>query len=516
MYLTTSEEMRNIDHHTTEKIGLSVLVLMENAGRALAEETLNLAHSLQSCDCHPHRKWLILVGKGNNGGDGLVAARHLQELGIAVDVMLAEQPEALSNDAKIQWNIAKQLDLTITPFVEGNTAWHQYDGIIDALLGTGTSGSPRSPYDVIIHEANNSGLPIVAADIPSGLDADTGAVYEPCIRAQVTVAFGFLKRGLLQYPGAEYAGKSLARAIGIPAELPGSLGVQTRVLTEKVLTSYLHVSPFATRQADTHKGTYGHVLIAAGTQKMSGAGILATRAALRTGCGLATWAMPSSLVRHMLGRLPEAMLVGMPDAGDGDWTHVSAESLFALTAGKDALAIGPGLGRYTDDSQWLRSIWESTTCPLLVDADALNMLAEAEDFSTWAKRKASTVLTPHPGEMARLCGLTTAEVQQDRIGIAQSYATRYGVTLVLKGAYTVIATPEGESYVNVTGNPGMATGGTGDVLSGIITSLLAQGLSATQAACTGVWLHGRAGDSAAAKRSTGKLLASDLVEELGQ
>lgn len=515
MYVTTAQEMRQIDRHAVTAFGLPVLVLMENAGRSLAEETLQVAHSLSQNARPQPGTWLILIGKGNNGGDGLVAARHLQEMGLSIELLLAEEAELMSADAKLQYDIVQALGYAVPVYAPGAVAWHRYAGIVDALLGTGSNGDPREPYAELIREANNSGLPIVAADIPSGLNADTGATAEPCIRAQATVAFGFLKRGLVQYPGADYAGKTIVRSIGIPAALPGTLGVHTRILTEAVLKEALQADPFPKRQADTHKGTYGHVLIAAGSERMSGAGLLSTRAALRSGCGLATWAMPASLTRHMLGRLPEAMLAGIPDAGGGDWTHVAAESLHVLSADKDAFAIGPGLGRYADDSEWLRSVWEHTACPLLLDADALGMLADADDFHAWPKREAEVVLTPHPGEMARLCGMTTAEVQADRITIAQSYAHRHGVTLVLKGAHTVIATPDGSCYINLSGNSGMATGGTGDALAGIIVSLLAQGYPAASAACLGVWLHGRAGDTAAAKHATGRLLASDLIDEIG-
>ncbi len=248
---------------------------------------------------------------------------------------------------------------------------------------------------------------------------------------------------------------------------------------------------------------------------MSGAGLLCTSAALRAGCGLVTWAVPASLARHLLGRLPEAMLAGLPDAGHGDWAEVSAEQVLALAQSRDALVIGPGMGRYGDDVQWLRAIWEGTPCPLLLDADALNMLADAGDFAEWPRREAAAVLTPHPGEMARLAGLSIAEVQRDRIGLARSYAQEHGVTLVLKGAATVVADPDGVVYINTTGNAGMAKGGSGDVLAGVIASLLAQGLPAGKAAALGVWLHGAAGDRAVAARATAaSVLPSDLIAHL--
>jgi len=248
---------------------------------------------------------------------------------------------------------------------------------------------------------------------------------------------------------------------------------------------------------------------------MSGAGSLCALAALRGGCGLVTWAMPRQMLEPMLGHIPEVMFAAMEDANEGEWRHETIEALIKLAACKEAIVVGPGMGRFDKDTQWLRQLWEKTSCPLVIDADALNMLADAEDFAEWRQRAAAVILTPHPGEMARLSGLTTREVQRDRIGLARRYAVQHGVTLVLKGARTVAATPGGVVYVNTTGNPGMATGGAGDVLAGLLGSLLAQGLSAEQAAALGVYRHGAAGDRAAVKRhAPGSLIARDIIDEL--
>lgn len=248
---------------------------------------------------------------------------------------------------------------------------------------------------------------------------------------------------------------------------------------------------------------------------MSGAGLLCVHAALRAGCGLATWALPASFAPQAVGLVPEAMLASVADAGGRGWAGTEPQALLALAEGRSALALGPGLGRWPGDAEWLQAVWAGTRCPLVLDADALNALADAPDFAAWPRRAAPTVLTPHPGEMGRLTGAGIAGVQRDRIGAARSYAIEHGVVLVLKGARTVVAGPSGDVYINVTGNPGMSTGGAGDVLTGIIASLLAQGLSAEQAAAFGVYLHGAAGDRAAAKRpSPGSLLAGDIVDEL--
>jgi hydroxyethylthiazole kinase-like uncharacterized protein yjeF len=554
MHLVTAEEMRQLDRHAIDTIGLPALVLMENAGRAVAEAAL--AWSAQHGARGKTARWLVLAGKGNNGGDGLVAARHLREAGAETEVVYAEPPERLGGVAALQRDAAARFGIAASVYAPGAIDWRAYDGVIDALLGTGTQGAPREPYASLIREANASGLPIVAADIPSGIDADTGAVHEPCIRAVRTVTFAFWKRGLALYPGAEMAGSVTVAPIGIPAWFAEAHGVRTFRLDEGSVRGRLGIDPALPRRGDTHKGTYGHVLIAAGSRRMAGAGLLCVRAALRAGCGLATWALPEHLAEPLLGRVAEAMLAPLPDGGRGDWAAVPAEGLAALCAGRDALVLGPGLGRFAGDSAWLRRVWEATAgsapaaaapaasaspgggaagatgavgaavaadaasptpLPLVLDADALNMLADANDFASWAKRPvfAPAVLTPHPGEMARLLRCTVAEVQRDRIGAARRYAGTHGVYVVLKGAGTVIATPQGTVYVNSTGNAGMATGGAGDVLAGIIGSLLAQGWDAEKAAAFGVWWHGKAGDRAAEACATAaSLIAGDIIDHL--
>lgn len=250
-----------------------------------------------------------------------------------------------------------------------------------------------------------------------------------------------------------------------------------------------------------------------GTLRMSGAGLLAARAALRTGCGLVTWALPKKLLPSVIGVVPELMLADVGGSEEGNWVAETVSELLKLSEERDVIAVGPGLGRFPGDTDWLRSLWEGSDCPLVIDADALNILADS-DYKSWVRRH-SVILTPHPGEMARLANLTTAEVQRDRIGLAMDYAKEHGVTLVLKGAHTVIATPEGQAYVNTTGHPGMGTGGVGDVLTGMISSLLAQGLHATQAAAFGVYLHGLAGERAARQRNNpAAIIAGDIIEAL--
>ncbi|WP_339268427.1 NAD(P)H-hydrate dehydratase [Paenibacillus sp. FSL R5-0470] len=540
MFLVTAEQMRRLDGETIQRLGIPAIALMENAGRVIAEEIVALCrrrggdgcrnaagwedagkdafqvsadHAL-TLDNAATERWFILVGKGNNGGDGLAAARYLRETGIAVTLVYAVPPESLSGEAALQRDAAAAMGLPAVVYGRDRLDLAECSGILDALLGTGAAGAPRGAYAELIAAANSSGKVIVSADIPSGLNADTGETHESCIHASVTVCLAFLKRGLLQYPGAGAAGHVKVRAIGIPSSLAPESGVQVHLLTPEVLHAHLGVDLARRRSPEGHKGTYGHVLLAAGTLRMSGAGLLSARAALRAGCGLVTWALPQKLLPCIIGSAPELMLADVGGNEDGTWQAGSVSELLRLSKERDVLAIGPGLGRFEADTEWLRNLWEETDCPLVIDADALNILAEA-DYKSWASRRHPVILTPHPGEMARLASITTAEVQRDRISLAMGYAKEHGVTLVLKGAHTVIATPEGQAYVNTTGHPGMGTGGAGDVLTGIISSLLAQGLNEAQSAAFGVYLHGLAGERAARQRNNpAAIIAGDIIEAL--
>lgn len=584
MDVVTAEEMRAFDRETIERLGIPAIALMENAGRAIAEEVIALCRrrgagagggtgstaaeersfgagavggagggsggtlsygagavgggsggegtqsyapggpAIQppgfSVSADPAltltaaggEHWLVLAGKGNNGGDGLAAARHLREAGIAVTLVYAAAPESLAGEAALQRDAAAAMGIPAVVYGRDAVDLAACSGIVDALLGTGSAGAPRGAYAELIAAANASGRLIVSADIPSGLDADTGETHEPCIHAAVTVCLAFLKRGLLQYPGAGAAGQVVVRSIGIPAALARESGVRVSLLTPEVLRTRLQVDVSRRRSPEGHKGTYGHVLLAAGSLRMSGAGLLCARAALRAGCGLVTWALPDKLLPYVIGCTPELMLAPV-SGGDGEWNAGTAAEVLQLSESRDCIAVGPGLGRFTEDTDWLRRLWEETDSPLILDADALNILADA-DYGSWTRRH-PVILTPHPGEMARLAGTSTVQVQRDRIGLALSYAAAHGVILVLKGAHTVIATPGGQAYVNITGHPGMGTGGAGDVLTGIISGLLAQGLDAAQAATFGVYLHGLAGERAARKRANpAALIAGDIIEAL--
>ncbi|ASS66786.1 MULTISPECIES: bifunctional ADP-dependent NAD(P)H-hydrate dehydratase/NAD(P)H-hydrate epimerase [unclassified Paenibacillus] len=549
MNLATAQQMRRLEEKAMEGGHLTAAALMENAGRALAEAVCRfvLGHDLEgpyarllpgspdigggssrrpgdhtmsrrlSGEAQP---WAVLTGKGRNGGDGLAAARHLALLGLPVRIVYSAPPEQLDEEAVRQRRLLHKLPAALQPdervYEPGAIEWNGFGGIVDALLGTGTvSGPLREPVASLIREANGSGLPIVSADLPSGVEPDTGAVSDPCIQASATVAFGLAKIGLAQYPGAGMAGSVLVAPIGAALD-PAALDLPSvHMLSEPVLRNVLGEEPDDRREGDSNKGTYGHVLTAAGSRLMSGAGLLCAAAALRAGAGLVTWALPDRMAEAVIGLRPELMLASLEDGGSGGWQDVDPDALASAAAEMDSLVIGPGLGKLP--SGWLRRLWQALpeSLPIVLDADALNHLAAEKDFASWPRRQGGAVLTPHPGEMARLTGWSTQEVQRSRIEAAGRYAFEHGVTLVLKGVRTVIAAPDGTCFVNPTGNAGMATGGTGDVLAGIIGSLLAQGKSPAAAAALGVWRHGAAGDrAAAARRSPASLIAGDLIEHL--
>ncbi|WP_209863588.1 NAD(P)H-hydrate dehydratase [Paenibacillus shirakamiensis] len=538
MQFISSAQMRTLDEQTIQEIGLPAAVLIENAGRAIAAEVVRFCldqkvHKVNRggqgrlqrriWDEYPNgvsnpnslelEHWLVLVGKGNNGADGIAAARYLVDSGLCVTLLYATSEQEMSIETLAQAAIAQKLGIPSKLYGRDDLAYGQFTGIIDALLGTGSRGNPRGNVAEMIDQANLTGLPIMCADIPSGVDADTGALYHPCIQARVTLCLGVLKAGLTQYPGAHAAGTVVVRSIGIPAKLAANVKPAGFVLTDEILERELGVDPARLRDSDGHKGTYGHVLVAAGSSTMSGAGLLASKAALRAGCGLATWALPEALAPHVAGAVPELMLA--PVGGSMGWGAAAAHEVLRLLETRDVLAVGPGLGRFEEEGAFLRALWEGAPRPLVVDADALNILAAAGGLAAWKRRESATILTPHPGEMARLAGVSTAEVQRDRLGLARAFALEHGITLVLKGSRTVVAAPDGRIFVNTTGTPGMATGGAGDVLTGIIAGQLAQGLSAEQAAAFGVHLHGLAGERAAALRnSPASLLAGDIIEQL--
>jgi NAD(P)H-hydrate epimerase len=382
---------------------------------------------------------------------------------------------------------------------------HGFDIIIDALFGTGLSRPVEGAAIEAIEAVNRSGKWVLALDIPSGLSADTGEPLGIAVKADVTVTMGRPKIGLIQPQAASYVGRLEVADIGIPARVYESLGSRIHWVTGADIRPL-----FARRGADTHKGTYGHVLLIGGSESKPGAILLAGKSALRTGAGLATVALPDKAFRKFPKNFLELMYEPLPSLRDGTMARKAWAKVPKILEGKGALAIGPGLGVNADTRAIVRDAVLKTKIPLVLDADALNVL-DPDDLK---KRKRPAILTPHPGEMARLTGLTTARIQKDRVAAARDFATKHGVVVVLKGFRTVVAMPSGEVFINSTGNPGMATAGMGDVLTGVIGSLLAQGMGPEKAAIAGVFLHGRAGDRVAERLGDRGLLATDVIDEI--
>jgi NAD(P)H-hydrate epimerase len=500
--LVSAAEMRAIDRAAIEGCGIPGTTLMERAGAAVAR-------SVHAC-LGPRGRVLCVCGAGNNGGDGWVAARLLHGQGVPVQVASVVAREALQGDALAARLAAERAGVARADLPDP-AALHaeQGDVVVDALLGTGLSRAAEGSFARAIERVETlrrAGAKVVAVDVPSGLSADTGRPLGPCVHADVTVTFAFQKRGLVLHPGPAYAGEVVLADIGIPPEAAARVPVGCELLTEGAARALVPPRP-----PDAHKGDAGRLLVVAGSPGKSGAAHLALLGALRGGAGLVTLAAREEVLPFALAGRPEAMSV--PLVGSGPLSSGDLGPLLAAARGMDAVAVGPGIPRGPETARLLRDFLDQARLPAVLDADALNALAEAPGGV--AGLAAPAVLTPHPGEMARLARCDIAAVQADRIGFAAACAREWGCVVVLKGARTVVADPDGPPCVIPTGNPGMATGGTGDVLAGLCGALLAGGLPARDAARVGAFVHGAAGDLAEERFGERGLLASDLGEALG-
>lgn len=502
----TAVEMRGLDRRAIEGLGIPASTLMENAGRAAAEAIVAFLPALSMA---PASRVAVVCGKGGNAGDGFVVARGLAGRGAQVSVWLAAPPGEIRGDAAAT---LQELEHSgIRPVLAEDEAavaadLGQADLVVDALLGTGARGVPEGLVARMIEVINASGRPVAALDIPSGLPADGGPPPGPVIRAALTVTFAGLKRALVTPPGMEFAGYVRVVDIGIPPD-EVRRGVRTFLLEAADVAR--HLPP---RRPAAHKGTYGHLLIVAGSRGKTGAAALAARAAMRSGVGLVTLATAASQQPIVAALVLEAMTEPLPETVGGSVALKAADAIAELAAARDAVAIGPGLGRDPDTQALARELARGLPSPLVIDADALTALAGHLDRLRSAP--GARCLTPHPGEMARLLGTSVPQVERDRIETARELATTHAVHVVLKGAASVIAAPSGQAYINPTGNPGMASGGTGDVLTGMVGAFLARGLEAGAALQTAVYLHGRAGDLAATRVGQEALIASDVIAAL--
>ncbi|MBM3888009.1 MAG: NAD(P)H-hydrate dehydratase, partial [Verrucomicrobia bacterium] len=478
--------------------------LMERAGVGVFEVAQNMAVVRE-------RGVVLFVGKGNNGGDAIVAARHFFKAGRGwgpISLVMTDNPESFKGDPLYHWKKLSPLRPRVVQFVpekKKETAELLADCglVVDGLLGTGSSGEPRSPIREAIELINAARRPTLAIDIPSGLDADTGQPAAACVRADLTVTMGLPKPGLLQTAALDYVGHLSIVDIGIPADFITALPPGPEYFMLEDTRGLL-----PRRRLSAHKGDFGHLLILAGSEGLTGAAVLASRAAARAGAGLVTLGVPRNVWPVIAAQSREVM----PKPFD-DW---SPAALGPWIEKCDAVAIGPGLS-LSSATEWLIG-WMLENCrkPIVLDADALNALAKdpAQLGRTKGKR-GPVVITPHPGEMGRITGKSSKEIQADRWNVAASFARESDSVVVLKGAHTVVANPAGELAVNSTGNPGMASGGMGDVLTGIVGALLGQRIPAFNAARLGVWLHGAAGDIAAQQSGEEALIASDVIASIG-
>lgn len=519
MKIVTSEEMRKIDNETIKKFRISSTALMERAGRAVATKIREMFdQSIGSCG----QSVVVVSGTGNNGGDGIVAARNLHEWGWDVRVFICGKQDGLSPECNKQYEKAKKQGLKIE-FLRRITG-KDLDGsvIVDAMLGTGLSRQVTGDHASVISSINASQATVVAVDIPSGISADTGQIMGEAVKADYTVTFGLPKRGHFLYPGAEYSGKLFIEDIGFPDELLRSEDISAGLLGKREMSLLLPERP-----RYSHKGDYGHVLIVAGSREKTGAAFMCARSCLTTGAGLVTIGIPETLVSAFQSRVTEEMILALPDKGDGTLSSDASEQILDFMYEKaDILAIGPGLTVTDDVIALMYKIAGTATAPMVIDADAINALSKRNDMiNLLLNAKAPVILTPHTGEMARLLkksevGSQKSEVElrkqieTNRINTAVSFAKETGTCLVLKGVPTIIATPEGNIFINTTGNPGMAKAGSGDVLTGMISAFLGQNLNPEDASKLGVFMHGFSGDIAMKKQGVYSILASDIIDAI--
>jgi hydroxyethylthiazole kinase-like uncharacterized protein yjeF len=525
MKIVTAEEMRLIDKKTIEEYGIPGVVLMERAGLAVASRIKEL---------FGRKKVLVVSGSGNNGGDGFVVARSLYKEGWDVKVFLTARPEDLKGDALLQYNIAIKFGVPVYPAKEllthHSSIITKHSIFVDALLGTGLSKNVTAMLSEAISLLNRSNIPIISVDIPSGISSDNGQIMGEAVRADYTVTFGLPKRGHVLYPGAKYSGKLFIEDIGFPEKLLISDKINVELLMKNIVSLLL-----PERQRYSHKGDYGHVLIVAGSRGKTGAAFMAAKACLRSGAGLVTIGVPESLADIFQSRVTEEMTLILPDKGDGTLSEKASRVILNFLNEKaSVIAIGPGIGVSADTKKLMEILINHCTYPLIIDADGINSLRGQR--VVFAKSKAPIILTPHPGEMSRLLnpspppftkgrdrlatrrqGGITIKIQdigKDRINVALSFAKKTGTYLVLKGVPTIIAAPDGKAYINSTGNPGMASAGTGDVLTGMIAGFLSQGIKLINASILGVFMHGLAGDIAASEKGEQSLIATDIIDKI--
>ena len=507
MYLVNAKEMREMDRQTIESFGIPGRVLMENAGcgatRVLLDKFSELAR----------KRIAIVAGRGNNGGDGFVIARYLAHKGLNVKVFLLAQHTTVKGDAAANLALLASLGVQVIEmpdqiaFIKQKTTLRHQDIWIDAILGTGLDSDVRGYFKEVIDFINSSGKPVFAVDIPSGLNSDTGQPCGICIQAHVTATFAFAKTGHILFPGASYTGKLEIIDIGIPPHIADDVAPKQYLLTPDLVQA-----AYKPRPPDIHKGRTGHLLVISGSPGKTGAAAMTAMSAVRAGAGLVTLGIPKSLNPVLETQVIEAMTWPLSETLDGVLDETSFDQIMNLLSDKNCLAIGPGIGQAEETKNLVQRLIQESPVAVVMDADAINNFAD--NAKILKKCKIPIILTPHPGEMARLINSTPREIQEDRINCARDFAVKYNVHLVLKGAATVIAHPDGRVFINPTGNSGMASGGMGDVLTGVIAGFVTQGYSLESAAHIGVYLHGAAADTLCQSVAPFGYLATEVINAI--
>ncbi len=505
--IVTAAQMQELDRRTIAEAHIPATLLMERAGSGIVsclEQRLGPVRG---------KTVTVVCGKGNNGGDGFVAARLLRRRHAKVRVLAMASISELSRDAATMYRqfvrgAGKSSIYFYTSKTQTQTLLQDSDILVDALLGTGLSSAVTGRYAETIDSINETGRPVVAVDLPSGLHADTGTILGRAVRASCTVTFGLPKLGLYQRDGINLAGDVAIVDIGIPPAYIDAVESRTTLMTEHDVRMCL-----PRRQPSSHKGTFGHAGIIAGSVGKTGAAAMAARAALRVGAGLVTVAVPTSVNDVLEAKLLEAMTAPMPETKARTFARTALDRLATFMAAKTAVAIGPGLSTHPETVELVQALTKQLDRPAVLDADALNALTGRT--ALLASCKTPPIITPHPGEMARLEADATAQsINSDRVGSASRFARARGLFVVLKGARTVVARPDGAVAICPTGNPGMATAGTGDVLTGMMVGFLAQGVPSWEAACAATYLHGAAGDLAATRKGQAAMISGDVIEEI--
>jgi len=509
MRVLNAAQMRDADRQTIDEIGIPSMVLMENAGRQVVA-ALEAAY-----DDLSDKRVAVLSGPGSNGGDGFVVARTLHQRGVEVSVFVVATLAAIKGDARLNVEILGRLGVTVVE-ISDEQSWDlhlseisQCGLIVDAIFGTGLKAPLAGLMETVAADVNASGIPVVAVDLPSGLSADHAEPIGECLRAAMTVTLAAPKLSLVLPPSEGHAGSIVVADIGIPPEVIDNLsGPRLELLTRESMREIVHP-----RESDSHKGDYGHVLIIAGSRGKTGAAHLAAVGALRSGAGLVTLATPSSSQPIVAIMGPEYMTVPLEETTDGGVAAGAVEAILGLE--QDVIVVGPGLGSGPGMTAFVRDLLERSESPLVLDADALNALATEPDLLQASAGSRPIIITPHPGEMARLVHTSVESVQANRLDVARDFAIHHQTYVVLKGYRTLIATPDGKVFINPLGNPGMATGGTGDVLAGVIGAWLAQLLDAEAACKIAVYLHALAGDLTEADEGEVAMTAGDVAAHLG-